>query len=376
MRLTALLMALMLAFGSFSLSASASKPTENIFLNDILKVKTDPANNKLYTLGVYYNVRFKNFNPDYPILLLDKWDNPVAMGIPRTGDEFIVDFFDMKQNAGVTLKLGMMYTVYIQTGTFYSLDGYDSAACSRKLTGATLTGNDNNYTIKDLGITSYLSTSYNQTTAVLSKGKITFNKDFTSLDSSQFDVKYAQKKDKDGKDVTVLAINPALHGIRLEKKTSVDGKTVWVTVACANVTKLDNGTAEFEFWSFNEIDVKVIKDGLEVKDENGKVKTEKALVKVDGVTIDKYATYRLAVDYGALYNADKNLFCDDTFYQLTGKKLLGMSEKYPFIDVLIDLFGKDNFMITAILFVLEWVGKINADTDALYKDLKAYIDAK
>jgi len=366
-RLLSLLMTLLLAFGTLSLCASAAN-VENIYLQDVLKVSTDPANNKLYILDISFNRHFRNFNEALPIQLLDKKGNIVATGEPQHGDEFITKFYAYpSHDYGVTLDPGKMYTIYIQEGTFVSTTtGYLGAACSKKMDGATLTGNDRNYTIKNLGITSYLSTGFDGGDATkVKKGKITFDRDFTAIDSWQFDMPTEQRTTTGGEVVTALLGKPENHGVRIEKKTTVNGSTVWVTVAYATVSRLDSGSAEFEFWSFREVEV-----------PDGDVNV-KALARVDGVSIDKYAQYRVNADYGSFYNAEEKIFCaDGSTFEVTGKKLLGLSEKYPFIDILIELFGKDNFLITAILFVLEYVGKISPDVDALWKDLKAYIAAK
>ncbi len=334
--LTALLLALMMIFGAVSVPAMAYNPNADLYVNDIMKSDCDPYTLTCRTLLVFFRNQFKHYNSSTRIDILGENGGSVAYCVPRSGDINAFDLYDATTNAfGVTLKAEREYTLVIPEGAFYTDENLLCNEYKTVFTGVFLTGANTRYTIKDLGMQTFFPTSY--TDNVLYKGKLYFNSDFNRYDS-------------DNCTVTLKIIG------------SKDGKTTYTTVAETTVLSLDNsGCAELNFGTA-------------------------------GVTIDKYAEYRFVVSYASFYNMNMTL-CDESVYDLSGKKLIKLREDYPFIDILVDLFGKDNTVIDILLTVLEYTAKVTdflnnndfgsklnflgiPDITDYYEDVKAYIKAK
>lgn len=331
--LTALLLSLLMLFGTVSVSVFAGyDPLANLYVYDIYKVSYDADNLICYTIAVMFSVQFRNCNSTVRIEILGESGDPVAYCMPRTGDINIFDVYTASTDEfGVKLRAEREYTLVIPEGAFYTDEGRGCNEYRHVFTGIDLSGANYNYIVKDLGMKSFFPTKYTEN--VLYKGKLYFDPVFELYDDDN---------------CTVI----------LSLVTTKDGKKVYTKVAEATVLSLDNkGCAELSFGDA-------------------------------GVAIDKYAQYRITVSYASFYNYE-NTFCAESVYDLSGKKLLKLREDYPFIDLLVKWFGKKSTVIDVVLTVLEYAAKASAflaktfgdklgitDITDLYKDIKAYIAAK
>lgn len=331
--LTVLLLSLLMLFGTVSVSVFAEyDPLANLYVNDIYKVSYDADELICYTIAVMFSVQFRNYNSSVKIEILGESGDPVAYCVPRADDVNMFDIYTVSTDVfGVKLRAEREYTLVIPEGAFYTDEGRGCNEYRHIFTGVDLSGANYNYIVKDLGMKTFFPTKYTEN--VLYKGKLYFDAAFELYDDDN---------------CTVI----------LSLVTTKDGKKVYTKVAGAAVLSLDGkGCAELSFGDA-------------------------------GVTIDKYAQYRLTVSYASFYN-DENTFCAESVYDLSGKKLLKLREDYPFIDLLVKWFGKDSTVIDVLLTILEYTAKASAflaktfggklgvtDITVYYNDIKAYIAAK
>ena len=101
----------------------------------------------------------------------------------------------------------------------------------------------------------------------------------------------------------------------------------------------------------------------------------RADVAFGGVQIDRYGKYKLRVNYGTFTDGGA-VVNDRSDYVLSGKRLLGLRENYPAIDLLIEWFGADHWILKAVSTVLGVLAKIKLVDKDLANDIKNYIDAR
>lgn len=101
----------------------------------------------------------------------------------------------------------------------------------------------------------------------------------------------------------------------------------------------------------------------------------RADVTFGGVEIDRYATYVLCVKYGT-FSDGKTTINGHSDFALSGKRLLGLRENYPAIDLLIKWFGADHWILKAVTTVLDVLAKIKLVDKDLANDVKNYINAR
>jgi hypothetical protein len=340
--LTALLISLMMVFGTVSVSVMAEyDPLANLYVYNIYKVSYDADNLTCFTIAVMFSAQFRHYDSSVRIELLAENGSPVAYFIPRSSDVNKFDVYDiLTDELGIKLLAEREYMLVIPDGAFYTDGGLGCNEYRHIFTGIDLSGANYNYTIKDLGIGTFFPVQFDDST--LYKGKLYFDPIFTLYDD-------------DNCTVTLSLV------------TVKDGKSIYTKVADAVVSGLKDGCAEMSFSSADP--------------ETG--------APISGVAVDKYASYQFKVSYASFYN-NKNTFCAESVYDLSGKKLLKLREDYPFIDLLIKLSGKDSKVIDAVLTVLEYVAKASAflaksgvgkklgisDITEYYKDIKAYVKSK
>ncbi len=319
-KLTALLLALLMIFSIGAMTASAAN-VQDLWVYDIYKSSVDASSRTLYSLLVYFANQFSNYNSSIKLQLLDESGNVCAYGIPKTNNINSIDFYANPAGTyGVTLDTAHEYTFVIPEGAFYTGSGILGAEYTKIFTGTDLCGANSEFKINDLGISSYFATKFTEDIAY--RGKITFSSDFVSTDADNCT-------------------------ITLAKKAVKDGKPVYTEGAKATVFYFDGDKhcAELSFGN-------------------------------EGVKIDKYESYTIIVRYASFYNEEYKIYCAESVYDLSGKKLLKIREDYPFFDFLVELLGKDHKIIDVILTIMKYASKIKLVDSAYYNDVKKYIAAK
>ncbi|MCR5484892.1 MAG: hypothetical protein K6F09_04800 [Clostridiales bacterium] len=316
-RMISLLLAAVTAFGVFSVSASALT-SKDLLVFDILKVDVDPDNFICRTLDIEFQLQFCNYNDKYKLKLIDEYGAVCGYGVPRSDNVNFVDFYSVDDSFGVKLRPELEYEIFIPAGTYFTDDNMTCNDFATVMKGVSLTGSYYDFTIEDLGITSFVSTDFSAN--VVFKGKLCFNKKFIKSDADN---------------CTIL----------LQRVDTSGGKKIFTTVGKASVTELDDGCAVLSF---------------------GK----------SGAKIEKYKTYRFFVSYASFYDDSHELFCDDSVFGITGKRLLKMREDYPEVDRLIEMFGANSFVLTALTVILKLLSKLKLYDAEKAEDIKNYIDLK
>ena len=312
-RIVAFTLSLVLAFSVLTTAASAEAVTEQLIVYDLLKHDVDPGTNTCKTIEILFQRQFKNLNVEKEIAFLDEDGKTFAVCVPHEDSINKYDLYNADKSVhGVVFDPTKLYFLTIPEGTYVTDDGVLNAEYKGEYNGVTITSNSN-YKIKDLEIANFIATEYKDN--MLYKGKILFPAAFKYYASGNNKVSLYVK---DG-----------------------DAYTLIGDYKFSNAT---SGSATIDF---------------------GK----------DGVQLDKYANYKLKVEYASIYGDDK-LICDHSEYTLSGKKLLGLREDYPWLDLLISWFGADHWTVEAVVTVLEVLSKIKLVDSALYNDIKNYVNAK
>lgn len=314
-RIVAFTLSLVLAFSVLTVASSAEgENLVELSLYDLLKFDVDPKTNTCKTIEVFFQLQFKTYNSDKEIVFLDENRNTFAVCVPREDNIRMYDLYSPDKTVfGVEFDPTRLYFLSVPEGAYTTEDGYNNSAYEGEYNGVTITGNSENYNIADLEIANFIATEYKDN--MLYKGKILFPSKFNAYAAS----------------------NNSISLYVVSGNTS----TLIGTYKFVSAT---SGSATIDF---------------------GK----------DGVQLDKYATYKFHVEYASIYG-DDNLICDHSEYVLSGKKLLGLREDYPWLDLLISWFGADHWTVEAVVTVLEVLSKIKLVDGALYNDIKNYVKAK
>ncbi len=313
-RITSLILSVIMAFSILTVAVSAESTLDGLDLYDILKHDVDPDNNVCKTIEVMFQKQFTNYNADKEIVFLDEAGNTFAVCVPRSDNNRIYDLYSPDNSVpGVTFSPNRLYFLCIPEGAYSTDNGVINAEYKGEYNGVYITSNSENYTIKDLGISNFIATNYKDN--ILYEGKILFPAEFKAL-------------------------SPANNSITLYVKSG-------------------NAFAEIGKYSFKSASAgnATVNFGAE------------------GIELDKYATYKFFVEYASI-TGDDNLLCDHSEYVLSGKKLLGLREDYPWLDLLISWFGADHWTVEAVVTVLEVLSKIKLVDSALYNDIKNYVSSK
>ena len=307
-RIFSLTLSLIMAFSVLTLAASAESELEELIVYDLLKFDVDPETDTCRTIEVFFQNQFVNYDTTKDIVFLDEAGEIFAVCVPHTDKLKMYDLYSPdKSTFGVKFSPSRLYYLVIPEGAYYTNNGVLNAEFKAEYDGVNITSNNDNYTITDLGISNFLPTKY--TGNILYKGKILFASSF--------------KKYSPSNNTVILSIKDGNEYKALGTYHIIDCKT---------------GSATIDF---------------------GK----------DGIEIDKYATYKIFVEYASI-TGDDNLLCAHSEYVLTGKKLIGLREDYPWLDLLISWFGADHWTVKAIVTILEVLSKIKLVDEALYKDIK------
>lgn len=311
-----LILILITALSVLSATAFAVQ-TQPLLVYDLLKHDTDSATHTCRTVEIFFQRQMKNYDSDKEITFRTFDDKTVAVCRPHSDNICKLDLYTPGGDFGVVLDPTRQYYLTIPEGAYYTDDGILCAAYKGAYTGVHLSGSDSVFSIADLGISDFLAT--NVSDSKLYAGRIRI--------SSAFD-----------------GLRAANKAVTLLRKTGVNkstGKDVYEAIGLYTVTALRKGSADISF---------------------------------DGVTIDRYADYKLEVDYGT-FMAGKTTVNGRSEYKLSGKKLLGLRENYPMIDLLIEWFGADHWLLKAVTTVLQVLASVKLVDKALYNDVDAYIKA-
>ena len=314
------LLAVLTVFSLCSVCAVAEDdPYGNLYISGLLYTDVDAAAHIVRTIYIEFANQFANHNASINLQLLDESDKQVATVIPRASDAHTIDIYDMSGNLGLVVTPDIEYTLLIPQGAYYIANS--TTVCNEHrmvVTGAALCGSTDIYHAVDLGISSYMTSKHEDT--VVYTGQITVSAKFTDL-------------------------NVGNCSAMLSKLETVDGKSVYVDVAAAAITDYKNNCATLNFGT-------------------------------NGVTIDRYASYKITVSYASFYADSRYTLCDTSEFLLSGKRLLKLREDYRILDLLIKWFGKDHFTVKAIVWVINALSKVKLIDSAYVKDVKKYIDAK
>ena len=285
--------------------------TQKIHVYDLLKYDVDSHTNVCRTIEIYFENQYKTYDSTKPITFENASGVVVADCVPRADNNRMFDLYTPDGKFGVTLNPTSLYYLVIPEGAYSTDSGILNAAYRGEYNGIYLADASQTFSTMDLGITNFLA------------GQV------------------AEHKLYSGKLLVGAAYDTLINGknsVLLYK--IVNGKDV--LVAICSVTAYKSGKADVDF---------------------------------GGVQIDRWAQYRIHVQYGTFLSKNKivNAHSD---YALSGKKLLGLSENYPAIDFLIWSFGTDHWTLEAVTTVLKVLLFLNLVHKALYNDINKYISAR
>ena len=283
---------------------------QKLIVYDLLKHDADASANTCRTIEIFFQNQFHNYDSSKEITFRTAEGKTVAVCKPYADNNRKFDLYTPDGNFGVQLDPTRLYYLTIPEGAYYTDDGTICAAYQGEYNGVYLSDNGTTYTVADLGISEFLAT--NVSGGKLYAGKIRINLIFDSFRAGNKAVTLYRKNGEKYEAVGVYA-----------------------------VTAYQKGTAEISF---------------------------------GGVEIDRYASYKLHVDYGT-FTCGKTMVNAHSEYALTGKKLLGQREDYPSIDLLIRWFGAEHWTLKAITTVLNVLSRIKLVDRALYNDVRSYIGA-
>ena len=293
------------------LTVTASAETQDIHVYDLLKYDADAATRVCRTVGIYFELQYVNMDDSKTITFQTSDGSIAADCVPKPDNNRILDLYTPDGTFGVRIDPTKLYYLVIPEGTYYTEDGILNAEYRGEYSGIYLSNTGAQYTARDLGISNFLSGR--MADDKLYDGRLLVSSVFKSLISGQNSVR--------------------LYRINGKKESLVGTYTV---------TAYKSGKADIDF---------------------------------GGVQIDRWAQYKLHVQYGT-FLADGKVVNDHSDFKLSGKKLLGLSENYPAIDMLIELFGADHWTLKAFTTVLKLLSIVQLVDKALYNDIDKYIKAR
>ena len=311
-----LILAVLTALSVLSATAFAAQ-TQPLLVYDLLKHDTDSATHTCRTVEIFFQQQMKNFDSAKEITFRTSDDKTVAVCRPHSDNIRMLDLYTPGGEFGVVLDSAKQYYLTIPEGAYYTDDGILCAAYKGAYNGVHLSDNDAAFSIADLGISEFLAT--NVSGNKLFAGRIRISNAFDGL----------------------RAANKAVTLLRKTGVNKTTGKDVYEAIGTYTVTALRKGSADISF---------------------------------DGAVIDRYADYKLEVNFGT-FMAGKTTVNGRSEYALSGKKLLGLREDYPVIDLLIRWFGADHRVLKAVTTALRILASVNLVDKALYNDVDAYIKA-
>lgn len=284
---------------------------EPLLVYDTLKYDADAQTRTCRTIEILFQAHLSCYDDTKEITIRDAQDEIVAVCKPYADNNRKFDLYTPDGVFGVRFDPVRLYYLTIPAGTYYADKDYPCAAYCGEYTGVFLTNTGDYYTITGLGISDFLATDMSDN--ILYAGRLRFSAKFTTLLCPEKSVKLLRK----------------------------DGD-YYVTVGVYPIASFRRGRADVAF---------------------------------DGVEIDRYATYKLRVNYGT-FSSGSTTINGHSEYVLSGKRLLGLRENYPAIDLLIKWFGADHWTLKAVATVLGILAKIKLVDSDLADDIKHYIDMR
>ena len=284
---------------------------QEIHVYDLLKHNVDGETNTCYTIEIFFEKQYSLFDDRKQIVFQDEDGRIAAFCVPHTDYNRKFDLYTPDGRFGVTMDPAKLYYLVIPEGTYRTTDGIPNAEYRGEYNGIYLTGTAGRYKAYDLNISNFLAGKVKD--GRLYSGKILVNTIFQTL--------------LVGKNSVVLYKIDGNKEILLDK---------------GSITGYKPGQAHVEF---------------------------------NGVKIERYASYKLHVQYGTLCWKETNIN-DHSEFQLSGKKLLGLSETYPAVDFLIAAFGADSWTLDVYTTVLKVLAFFKLVDKAMVNDVKSYIKAR
>lgn len=311
-KILSLMLAVLMAFSVLGVLASAGDLTKELTIYDTIKHVYDAEDNTCTTIEIMFPRQFTSYDSTKEIKLMTEYGTVAAVCKPNAGSIGKLDLYTEDGTLGVTISTISLYNLVIPEGAYSTDSGVLCDAQTVEYTGVFLTGNEKNYSVSDVGIMNFLAKKYDGN--VLYAGNLIVGRSYTDF-------------------------RPGRKCVTLQKKE----KDTFVTVGTYTVESLTKSGAEVVFG--------------------------------EGVEIDKYATYKIKVTYGSFLGKE-NLVCGHSEYELSGKKLLNIREDYPWLDLLINMFGADHFTVKAVVTVLNLLSKIKLVDAGLANDIDKYVKAK
>ena len=282
--------------------------TQKIHVYDLLKYDADGSTGVCRTIEIYFENQYENYDSAKTITFQKADGTLIANCVPKADNNRKFDLYAPDGSFGVVMNPTALYYLVIPEGAYYTDSGILNAAYRGEYNGIYLSNMDKTFSTGDLGITNFLA------------GKVVDGKlyDGKLLVGAAFDTLTGGKN-------SVL-----LYKI-------VDGKDV--LVGSYSITAYKSGRADVDF---------------------------------GGVEIDRFAQYKLHVQYGTFLSNGKVINAHSD-YALSGKKLLGLAENYPAIDLLIEWFGAGHWTLKAVTTVLKVLSFVKLVDKALYNDIDQYI---
>lgn len=308
----ALLLALVTALSVLTVAVTAAD-TEPLLVEDLLKLDTDADTGVCRTIEIFIQRQFRHYDSTKEITFCDAYGNTAAICRPHADNICLLDLYTPEGDFGVRIDPTRLYYLIVPEGAYYTDDGVLCEAYRGEYNGVFLSDRSRDYTVADLGIDDFLATHVRGRT--LFAGRIRISRAFDSY----------------------RPVNTAVTLLR-----RIAGTEDYAVVCVCPVTDFRKGSADVNF---------------------------------GGVEIDRYASYKLRVDYGTFFGP-KQTVNGSSEYVLSGKRLLGLREDYPAIDLLIRWFGADHPILKDVTNVLDFLARIGLADKALVRDVKEYISAR
>lgn len=290
-------------------AAAGAGDVVELIVYDLLKIRTDPLARVCYTIEIFFQNQFCNYDASKPITFCDVQSNVAAVCRPHAAENRVLDLYTPDGRFGVTLDPTRLYFLTIPEGAYTTDDGILSGAYSGEYTGVYLAGAQPFYTVLSPGIREFYALQYDET---------------------------------------------HLYTGRLHVSGCYD--TAKTNLPCIRLYRIDG-------------DKRVLLGAYSIREFS---KKSGARIAFDGVEIDKYKSYVLRVCFGT-FTGPQNVVNDNFDYPVSGKKLLNLREDYPALDLLIRWFGAGHRVLKVVLTVLKVLSFLKIIDKALYNDIDKYI---